>query len=687
MSQYAKKPADDPLALRFRDTLSCSNSTTPKKKPADSSRELDLGSPVSPLPTRNLAAATSNTAAATTSSGSTSGSSGSVSGKAGNCSELTSEISTGRLDSARSGPNNGRASHPGHRRSSSAGAPLIYAGSSFGSGPSNGATSAASPGPNLLPSGNICPSGKIVKKIGLPSRVPTTRPETLGMGKGHYGHGSIMRGGSGGSGGGLKAGSGSYDPEEVKREGNEMYKRGNFGEALAMYDKAIHLSPDNAAYRSNRAAALTALGRLTEAVKECEEAVRLDPGYARAHQRLASLYLRLGQADEARRHVNLPGQQPDPLELHKLQLLEKHLNQCVVARKTGDWKSVLRETDGALAVGIDSSRQLLGWNFQLIACRAEAFLKLCQHENADSTISKVPKFESCSPQAKFFGMLSEAYVLYVRAQVEMALGRFDNAVSLTEKAVSIDHVNIELSMALNKMKTVARARTHGNDLFSSGKYAEASSAYGEGLKHDTSNAVLYCNRSVCWSKLGLWEKSVEDCSQALKIQPNYTKALLRRAASNGKLGRWAEAVTDYEMLRQELPFDNEVVEHLRWAEDALKKSRGQIYDGKLGGEVEEVCRLEKFKAAISSPGVAVIHFKAEGDEQSDDMSPFMNMLCVRYPSIHFFKVNVGESLAIAKAESIRTIPTFKIYKNGGMVKEIIRPSHQFLEDSVRSYSL
>lgn len=63
-------------------------------------------------------------------------------------------------------------------------------------------------------------------------------------------------------------------------------------EALGLYDKAILLAPENAAYRSNRAAALTAIGKMGEAVRECEEAVKLDPGYTRAHQRLASLYLR-----------------------------------------------------------------------------------------------------------------------------------------------------------------------------------------------------------------------------------------------------------------------------------------------------------------------------------------------------------------------------------------------------------
>lgn len=46
-----------------------------------------------------------------------------------------------------------------------------------------------------------------------------------------------------------------------------------------------------------------------------------------------------------------------------------------------------------------------------------------------------------------------------------------------------------------------------------------------------------------------------------------------------------------------------------------------------------------------------------------------------------------ENLAIAKAESIRTVPTFKIYKNGVKVKEMIRPNHQILEESVRNCSI
>lgn len=82
------------------------------------------------------------------------------------------------------------------------------------------------------------------------------------------------------------------DPETLKIMGNEDYKAGNFAEALALYDAAISIDPNKAAYRSNKTAALTALGRLLEAVFECREAIRIEPQYHRAHHRLANLYLR-----------------------------------------------------------------------------------------------------------------------------------------------------------------------------------------------------------------------------------------------------------------------------------------------------------------------------------------------------------------------------------------------------------
>jgi tetratricopeptide (TPR) repeat protein len=93
----------------------------------------------------------------------------------------------------------------------------------------------------------------------------------------------------------LKRAQASSDPEEIKNVANGYYKRGKFSEALVLYDVIVDRCPDNSAFRSNRAAALSGLGRLAEAVLECEQAIKLDSHNVRAHQRAASLYLRLVQ--------------------------------------------------------------------------------------------------------------------------------------------------------------------------------------------------------------------------------------------------------------------------------------------------------------------------------------------------------------------------------------------------------
>ncbi|KAL0328425.1 UNVERIFIED_CONTAM: TPR repeat-containing thioredoxin TTL1 [Sesamum calycinum] len=629
------------LSHRLRNTLTCDEEDSEINVNKPDFRELDLGSPVSPLRTRNGG----GHAATTTSSSSSS--SGSVSGRTlpgpnpniPRKSDTNPKSHSGEL-SVESSPSPARNFKPGHTRSHSC----------------------------------------------MASR--STKPDVLGSGCGNYGHGSIIRGGLaskpgpdsgptnysrglmvGGDPGKRTVSCSSNDPEELKRMGNDNYKKGHFAEALTLYEKAIAISPSNAAYHCNRAAALMVLKRLGEAVRECEEAIRLDPGYVRAHHRLGALLLSLGQVENARKQICFSGHQPDPVELQKLQSVEKHLNKCTDARRVGDWKSTLREVDAAIVCGADASPQLC-------ACRAEAFLKLHQLDDAFLALSNIPKSvpsASTHSQTKIFGMLSDA---------------FDSALTAIEKAGQIDPHNVEISILLNNVRLVCRARARGNDLFKSERFTEACSAYGEGLRLDPSNSVLYCNRAACWYKLGQWEKSVDDCNQALRIQPNYIKALLRRAASNSKLERWSEAVRDYEVLRRELPDDNEVAESLFHAQIALRKSRGEeVHNMKFGGDVESVSGLEQFRAAISSSGASVVHFKASSNVQCKQISPFLDALCSRYPSINFLKVDIEESPAIAHAENVRIVPTFKIYRNGSRVKEMVCPSQEVLESSVRHYSI
>ncbi|KAI5020694.1 TPR repeat-containing thioredoxin TTL1-like [Hordeum vulgare subsp. vulgare] len=645
----------------------------------DSKRDVfaDLGSPVSPLRLRATPSSSSSSAGSAKSPALCNAAA--TGGRGGGARSVSH---SGEL-AAESGSNPPRP--PGHRRSGSG--PLIFSGgsgSSGGGGGGGGGSTASSPLINALPTGNICSSGRVAPAPAAPR--PRARPDVLGSGTGHYGHGSIMRGGM------APAWSNGVDAappdslQEVTRAGNELYKQGRYGDALRHYDRALALCPDSAACRGNRAAALTGLGRLTEALRDCEEAVRLDPASGRAHGRLAALCLRFGMVEKARRQLTLAGNanQSDPAEWQKLHEVESHLGKCMDARRIGDWKSALREADAAIANGADSSQLLL-------AMRSEALLRLNKLEEADSTITGLLKLDSASLSSmstKLSGMVADSYVHVVQAQVNMAFGRFDAAIAIAEKARAVDPANAEVGLILNNMRLVARARAQGNDLFKAGKFAEASIAYGEGLKHEPLNPVLYCNRAACWSKLGRSAKAVEDCNEALRIQPSYTKALLRRAASYAKLERWADCVRDYEVLRKELPGDTEVAESLFHAQVALKTTRGEeVSNMKFGGEVEIVTSIEQVRAAIHSPGVTILYFMATMNQQCAQITPSVDALCSECPSVNFLKVNVDESLMIAKAENVRVVPAFKIYKDGARVKEMICPSLHVLRYSVRHYAV
>ncbi|KAG4125556.1 hypothetical protein ERO13_D10G103100v2 [Gossypium hirsutum] len=358
------------------------------------------------------------------------------------------------------------------------------------------------------------------------------------------------------------------DPEQLKFMGNEDYKNGRFGEALALYEAAIAIDPNKASYRSNKSAALAALGRVLEAVFECREAIKIEPHYHRAHHRLANLYLRLGDVEKAIYHYKHAGLEADQDDIAKARTVRTHLNKCTEAKRRRDWNSLLKESDSAINDGADSAPQIF-------ALKAEALLKLHRHQDADKTLLGGPIF-NFDDLNKYFGPIGNANLLVVRAQVDMAAGRFDEALGAIQRAVKLDPNNKEANTVMRKARAVAAARSNGNEHFKASKFSEACLAYVEGLEHDPHNAVLLCNRAACWSKLGHLEKAVDDCTHALNLRPAYTKARLRRADCNFKMKKWEASIQDYTILVKETPDNEEVKKGLSQAQMQLNKQNGEV---------------------------------------------------------------------------------------------------------------
>ncbi|KAF8397410.1 hypothetical protein HHK36_016326 [Tetracentron sinense] len=472
-----------------------------------------------------------------------------------------------------------------------------------------------------------------VHENGLDSRVSEpirSNSHVLGLGGGNYGHGSIIKGVNNVENttrtNCLTIANKNREEKqncptsrtaqlfesagELKNVGNEKYRKGHFMEAISFYDKAIALCPRNAAFHNNKAAALAALGRCTEAVGECLEAIDCDPSYVRAHYRLGGLYTRLGRVEDAKWHYKLSGQELGSEGIQRLLHLDTHLTNMKKARKVEDWDSVLTESTLTIEAGADASDHVL-------AFKAEALLKLHMAEEAlelllESRSRKACKAEETRKSGE--SRSKKAYkgdsgLLIIETQVFMYLGRFDDAVIAAERAINLDS-RPESLMWLRKARAVADARKSGNEFYKVGNYLDACMSYGQGLEHAPTNSVLLCNRAACRSKLGQWEMAVDDCNAALRNRPGYYKALLRRAHSNARLERWEESHRDYTILSQKMPGDLSISHSLLQVQMEFKKAQGaRGYNIPVGGEVNHLASYVQFLKPIKSavPGIRCLH--------------------------------------------------------------------------------
>jgi len=86
-------------------------------------------------------------------------------------------------------------------------------------------------------------------------------------------------------------------------------------------------------------------------------------------------------------------------------------------------------------------------------------------------------------------------------------------------------------------------------------------------------SVLHANIGACYVKLGEHKEAVAACTQALIDNPQYVKALQRRAASNEKLNTWSSlssAQEDYNSLLKLLPPSSPEIAETRRALASLK---------------------------------------------------------------------------------------------------------------------
>jgi len=91
---------------------------------------------------------------------------------------------------------------------------------------------------------------------------------------------------------------------EIKEQGNQMFRKGDYAKACKLYTNAIKCCPksqstERSILYNNRATAKLKLDKKESAIKDCTKAILLNPAYVKPLLRRAKLYEELDQLSQA----------------------------------------------------------------------------------------------------------------------------------------------------------------------------------------------------------------------------------------------------------------------------------------------------------------------------------------------------------------------------------------------------
>lgn len=479
---------------------------------------------------------------------------------------------------------------------------------------------------------------------------------------------------------------GSEACEKWRIRGNQAYKAGNLSQAEDLYTKGIQsvsaaetsgscLEPLLLCY-SNRAATRMSLRRMREAISDCASAAALDPHFLKVKLRAANCYLVLGEVEEANKHynnclvsrINLCLDRRITIEaaegLQKAQKVSEYLHRCaeLLQQRTPDAaKSALGTTNEALSISCYSEK--------LLEMKGEALCKLQMYneviELCENSLDIAEKnFTSDLINLNYVDSKSSSLMLWrwlLKSRAYFHLGKLETALDLIEKQEQMVSVGkrsgITTQESSSPLAATIRELLHrkkaGNEAFKSGKYMEAIEHYTAAISSSVESrpfaAICFCNRAAAHQALGQIVDAIADCSLAIALDRNYTKAVSRRATLHEMIRDYGHAANDLERLIS-----------LQEAQSQERTRQSEALDKSNGCSAKEAKRTRRQLSSIQEKakrGTPLDLYLILGIKSSDTESDIKK--AYRKAALRHHPDKVGQILARSDA-----------MEDGGLWKEI-----------------
>lgn len=119
-------------------------------------------------------------------------------------------------------------------------------------------------------------------------------------------------------------------------------------------------------------------------------------------------------------------------------------------------------------------------------------------------------------------------------------------------------------------------KAKGNAALQQGDAKQAIEYFTKGLEVDSTNAILYSNRSAAHAQLSNWNNALEDAEGAIQSKPDWPKGYSRKGLALLKLHRYESAISAYEKALELEPENAVYKENLELAQNGLKASEQNV---------------------------------------------------------------------------------------------------------------
>ncbi|KAL5731832.1 protein-serine/threonine phosphatase [Ranunculus cassubicifolius] len=110
-----------------------------------------------------------------------------------------------------------------------------------------------------------------------------------------------------------------------------------------------------------------------------------------------------------------------------------------------------------------------------------------------------------------------------------------------------------------------------NDAFKAHKFSQAIDLYSQAIELNGENAVYWANRAFAHTKLEEYGSAIQDATKAVEVDPKYSKGYYRRGAALLAMGKFKEALKDFQQVKKISPNDPDAAKKLKECEKAVMK--------------------------------------------------------------------------------------------------------------------